>query len=97
MSFFGVGNHGGGPTREMMERARRMADLDGVSPISVGTPEQFFEHVEAEIAAGAPVAETVEAFEALNSGELDHVTEQAFFNVGGVESVLEKSKQLQES
>ena len=52
---FGHGNGGGGPTREMMERARRMADLDGVSPITVGTPEQFFEHVEAEVAAGAPV------------------------------------------
>jgi F-type H+/Na+-transporting ATPase subunit beta len=44
-----------------------------------------------------PVNETVEAFDALNSGELDHVPEQAFFNVGGVESVLEKSKTLQES
>jgi alpha-mannosidase len=52
---FGHGNGGGGPTREMMERARRMADLDGVSPISVGTPEQFFGHVETEIATGAPV------------------------------------------
>jgi F-type H+-transporting ATPase subunit beta len=44
-----------------------------------------------------PVAETVEAFEALNNGDLDHVPEQAFFNVGGVESVLEKSKTLTES
>jgi alpha-mannosidase len=52
---FGHGNGGGGPTREMMERARRMADLDGVSTISVGTAEQFFDHVEAEVAAGAPV------------------------------------------
>ena len=52
---FGYGNGGGGPTREMIERARRMADLDGVSPISIGTPEQFFDHVEAEAAAGAPV------------------------------------------
>ncbi|MGZ4768038.1 MAG: alpha-mannosidase [Ilumatobacteraceae bacterium] len=52
---FGHGNGGGGPTREMMERARRMGDLDGVSPISVGTPEQFFDRVEAEAAAGAPV------------------------------------------
>ena len=52
---FGHGNGGGGPTREMMERARRMADLDGVSPISVGTVEQFFGHVEEEVAAGAPV------------------------------------------
>lgn len=52
---FGHGNGGGGPTREMMERARRMADLDGASPIAVGPPEQFFTHVEAEAAAGAPV------------------------------------------
>jgi F-type H+-transporting ATPase subunit beta len=44
-----------------------------------------------------PVNETVEAFDALNKGDLDHVPEQAFFNVGGVESVLEKSKTLTES
>jgi F-type H+-transporting ATPase subunit beta len=44
-----------------------------------------------------PVDETVESFEKLVSGELDDVPEQAFFNVGGVESVLEKNKTLQES
>jgi F-type H+-transporting ATPase subunit beta len=43
------------------------------------------------------VEETVESFEALVSGELDEIPEQAFFNVGGVETVLEKNKQLQES
>jgi F-type H+/Na+-transporting ATPase subunit beta len=43
------------------------------------------------------IEETVESFEALCSGELDAVPEQAFFNVGGVESVLAKHKQLQES
>ena len=52
---FGHGNGGGGPTREMMERARRMADLDGVTPLSVGTAEEFFGRVEAEVAAGSPV------------------------------------------
>ena len=41
-----------------------------------------------------PVEETVESFEALVNGELDHVPEQAFFNVGGVESVLAKAKTL---
>ena len=30
------------------------------------------------------------------SGELDEVPEQAFLNVGGIEQVLAKSKQLQE-
>jgi F-type H+-transporting ATPase subunit beta len=44
-----------------------------------------------------PIEETVESFEALVNGELDAVPEQAFFNVGGVESVLAKSKTLQES
>jgi F-type H+-transporting ATPase subunit beta len=44
-----------------------------------------------------PVEETVESFEALCGGELDDVPEQAFFNVGGVESVLAKAKTLQES
>ncbi|HEY7440711.1 MAG TPA: F0F1 ATP synthase subunit beta [Acidimicrobiia bacterium] len=41
-----------------------------------------------------PINETVESFEALVSGELDEVPEQAFFNVGGVESVLAKQKAL---
>ncbi|MDQ1519458.1 MAG: F-type H+/Na+-transporting ATPase subunit beta [Actinomycetota bacterium] len=44
-----------------------------------------------------PVEETIESFEALCNGDLDNVPEQAFFNVGGVESVLEKAKTLQES
>ena len=44
-----------------------------------------------------PVEETVESFEALINGDLDDVPEQAFFNVGGVESVLAKAKELRES
>src|SRR6202011_4251130 len=43
-----------------------------------------------------PVEETVESFEALVNGDLDDVPEQAFFNVGGVETVLAKAKQLRE-
>jgi F-type H+-transporting ATPase subunit beta len=43
-----------------------------------------------------PIEETVESFEALVNGELDEVPEQAFFNVGGAESVLAKAKSLQE-
>jgi F-type H+-transporting ATPase subunit beta len=39
-----------------------------------------------------PVQETVESFEALVKGDLDEVPEQAFFNVGGAESVLEKAR-----
>jgi F-type H+-transporting ATPase subunit beta len=42
-----------------------------------------------------PVAETVESFEALIKGDLDDVPEQAFLNVGGAESVLEKARTLE--
>ena len=41
-----------------------------------------------------PVEETVESFEALVNGDLDDVPEQAFFNVGGAESVLAKAHDL---
>src|SRR4051794_37775774 len=44
-----------------------------------------------------PVAETVEAFDKLNTGEFDEVPEQAFVAVGGVDDVMAKAKQLQES
>jgi F-type H+-transporting ATPase subunit beta len=55
-----------------------------------------------EVFTGLPgifvsIDETVESFEALVNGELDEAPEQAFFNVGGAESVLAKAKQLQES
>ena len=52
---YGHGNGGGGPTREMIERTRRFADLDGAPRVAPGTTDEFFGHVEAEIAAGAPV------------------------------------------
>ena len=42
-----------------------------------------------------PVNETVESFEALVNGDLDDVPEQAFLNVGGAESVLEKARKLE--
>jgi F-type H+-transporting ATPase subunit beta len=43
-----------------------------------------------------PIEETVQSFEALVNGELDEIPEQAFFNVGGVDSVLAKAKSLEE-
>ena len=54
----------------------------------------------AEVFTGAkgvfvPVEETVESFEAVVNGDLDNIPEQAFLNVGGVESVLEKARTLE--
>ncbi len=45
---FGYGDGGGGPTREMMERARRLADLDGAPKVVVEAPSKFFAAAQAE-------------------------------------------------
>jgi alpha-mannosidase len=52
---YGYGDGGGGPTREMLARAARLADLDPLPHVELGSAARFFEHVEAEAAAGAPV------------------------------------------
>jgi alpha-mannosidase len=52
---YGYGDGGGGPTREMLERAARLADLDGMPNVALGAPGAFFDHVEAEVSGGAPV------------------------------------------
>jgi F-type H+-transporting ATPase subunit beta len=40
------------------------------------------------------IDETIESFEQLTNGDLDDLPEQAFFNVGGADSVREKAKSL---
>jgi alpha-mannosidase len=52
---FGYGDGGGGPTREMLERARRLAASDPSTTLEIGAPTDFFTHVEREAAYGAPV------------------------------------------
>ena len=52
---FGYGDGGGGPTREMLDRAARLADLDPMPRVELGSAARFFEQLEAEAAAGASV------------------------------------------
>ena len=37
--------------------------------------------------SAVPLEETVEAFKRIANGDFDHVAEQAFFNVGGIEDL----------
>ena len=39
---FGHGDGGGGPTREMLERARRLHDLEGSPRVHITSPDTFF-------------------------------------------------------
>lgn len=48
MMAFGYGDGGGGPTREMIERARRLADLEGSPRVLMESPGSFFEKALAE-------------------------------------------------
>ncbi len=51
---FGHGDGGGGPTREMLERGRRLARIDSRATLEVGAPDAMFERIERDIDRGAP-------------------------------------------
>ena len=42
-----------------------------------------------------PLKDTIEGFAAIANGDLDHVAEQAFFNVGGLDMVMENWARIQ--
>src|ERR687893_1981438 len=44
-----------------------------------------------------PLAETIQSFKMICDGEVDHIAEQAFFNVGGMEDVERRWSELQQS
>ena len=53
----------------------------------------------AEVFTGAPgkyvpLKETIKGFKAIVNGEYDHLPEQAFYMVGGIEEAVEKAKTL---
>ncbi|WP_182354464.1 F0F1 ATP synthase subunit beta [Flaviflexus huanghaiensis] len=43
-----------------------------------------------------PVDETVEAFRRITEGDYDHVPEQAFFNIGGIEDLERRAQELED-
>ena len=52
---FGFGDGGGGPIAEMMESARRLADLEGAPRVSVEPAAEFFRKASAELTGQLPV------------------------------------------
>jgi F-type H+-transporting ATPase subunit beta len=42
-----------------------------------------------------PLKETIRGFKMITDGELDHLPEQAFYMVGGIDEAIEKAKKLQ--
>ncbi|MET9497211.1 glycoside hydrolase family 38 C-terminal domain-containing protein [Streptomyces sp. NPDC006552] len=52
---FGWGDGGGGPTREMLEKARRLRSLEGSPRVEIEKPSAFFQAAYEEYGAKAPV------------------------------------------
>jgi F-type H+-transporting ATPase subunit beta len=55
-----------------------------VAEVFTGSPGKF-----------VPLKETIRGFKAIVAGEYDHLPEQAFYMVGGIEEAVEKAKKLQ--
>lgn len=51
---YGLGDGGGGPSPEMVERARRMADLPGLPQVRFSTAEDFFHALERTVPDDLP-------------------------------------------
>ena len=50
MAFYGVGNHGGGPTRENLDSIRRLDGVGAMPRLRHSTPARFFESIRASSA-----------------------------------------------
>jgi len=53
--FYGVGNHGGGPTKRNIESILALGKDPQMPRVKLSSLDQFFSAVDAQIAAGAPV------------------------------------------
>ena len=42
-----------------------------------------------------PLKETIEAFSKIASGEFDHIPEQAFYNIGGIDDIMKEYERIQ--
>ncbi|WP_158890926.1 alpha-mannosidase [Amycolatopsis anabasis] len=61
MVFYGVGNHGGGPTRANLDSIRRLDAADGLPRLRCGSPREFFDRL---VEGGAEIP--------VHAGELQH-------------------------
>ena len=60
MAFYGVGNHGGGPTRENLDSIRRLDGVGAMPRLRHSTPARFFDTVRASGAEPPVVGEELQ-------------------------------------
>ena len=54
ITAFGFGDGGGGPTKEMLESARRLANMPGIPRVEMGEPEGYMDRLAANVGDDAP-------------------------------------------
>lgn len=86
MNVYGVGNHGGGPTREEIELYLSMQDWPCYPTVVFGTAKKYFETIESSIAA-----------EGLNIPVLDHELNFEFTGCYTSQSLIKQANRLGEN
>ena len=69
-----------------------MADIEASTELSVVDPKR---RQSGQDGVFTPLEETIDSFEAVINGDLDHLPEQAFQMVGGAEDAERKAAELQ--
>lgn len=54
MLFYGVGNHGGGPTRENLHSIHQMQNREDLPALELSSPDRYFERIRQSTAAELP-------------------------------------------
>src|SRR6201999_4387472 len=72
----------------VVQRARKIRNFLS-QPFSVA---QAFTGMEGKY---VPLKDTIRSFKAIVNGEYDHLPEQAFMMIGGIEEAVEKAKKVQ--
>ncbi|TQL98657.1 ATP synthase F1 subcomplex beta subunit [Actinoallomurus bryophytorum] len=71
-----------------VERARRIERF-------LSHPMYMAEAFTGQVGENVPLSETISSFKAITEGKYDHLPEQAFFMVGGIEQAEKKASELQ--
>jgi F-type H+-transporting ATPase subunit beta len=71
-----------------VERARRIERF-------LSHPMYMAEAFTGQVGENVPLSETISSFKAITEGKYDHLPEQAFFMVGGIEQAEKKAAELQ--
>jgi F-type H+-transporting ATPase subunit beta len=71
-----------------VDRARRIERF-------LSHPMYMAEAFTGQVGENVPLSETISSFKAITEGKYDHLPEQAFFMVGGIEQAEKKAQELQ--